>query len=357
MDLELVQPDRKYAAARILVVDNEATNVRTLTRILKAAGYTNVVSTTDPTKVVALFAEQEPDLLLLDLHMPVLDGVAVLERLAELAAPHSYLPVLVLTGDASQQARRRALTKGAKDFVTKPFEVDEVLLRIRNLLETKFLHREIAAENVELEHRVAERTAELESAHLDSLERLAVAAEYRDDDTGRHTERVAALATILGRASGLADEEVELLRRAAPLHDLGKIGIPDAILRKPGPLTPGEWEIMKTHTTAGARILVGGKSRVIRQAEEIALSHHERWDGSGYPEARAEDAIPLSARVVAVADVFDALTSERVYRKAWTPAAVQDYLRSHSGVHFDPHLVAVSMQPLVWQAFLAVRDR
>ena len=161
------------------------------------------MATTDPTKVLALFAEQEPDLVLLDLHMPVLDGVAVLERLAEVAAPQSYLPVLVLTGDSSQQARRRALSKGAKDFVTKPFEVDEVLLRIRNLLETKYLHREIATENVVLEQRVRERTADLESAHLDTLERLAVAAEFRDDDTGRHTERVAAISAHLARAAGL----------------------------------------------------------------------------------------------------------------------------------------------------------
>jgi len=355
--MDLVQPGGRFSAARILVVDNEATNVRTLSRILQVAGYTNIVATTDPTEVLALFAEQEPDLVLLDLHMPVLDGVAVLERLAEVAAPQSYLPVLVLTGDSSQQARRRALSKGAKDFVTKPFELDEVLLRIHNLLETKFLHREIANENIQLEQRVKERTAELEGAHLDTLERLAVAAEFRDDETGKHTERVAATSALLGRAAGLDAEEVELLRRAAPLHDLGKIGIPDVILRKPGALTPDEWEIMKTHTTAGARILGGGKSRIIRLAEEIALSHHERWDGSGYPEARSGEAIPLAARVVSVADVFDALTSDRVYRKAWAPDDVLAYMRAHAGTHFDPALVALCTQPLMWQAFLAVRER
>jgi putative two-component system response regulator len=355
--MELVEPERHgYSSARILVVDNEDSNVRTLSRILKAAGYTNVVATTDPTQVLTLFAEQEPDLVLLDLHMPVLDGVAVLERLAEVATPHSYLPVLVLTGDSSQQARRRALSKGAKDFVTKPFEVDEVLLRIRNLLETKYLHREIATENVVLEQRVRERTAELEDAHLDTLERLAVAAEFRDDDTGRHTERVAAISAHLARAAGMDDEKIESVRRAAPLHDLGKIGIPDSILRKPGSLTAEEWDIMKTHTTAGARILGGGRSRVIRLAEEIALSHHERWDGTGYPEGRAGEAIPLSARVVAVADVFDALTSDRVYRKAWAPGDVLAHIQSHAGTHFDPTLARLCTQPLVWQAFLAVRD-
>ena len=351
----VVRPAREFGGARILVVDDEAPNVRALSRILHAAGYTNVECTTDPSRVLALFAEQEPDLVLLDLHMPVLDGVAVLERLAEVAPPHSYLPVLVLTGDPSQQARRRALSKGAKDFVTKPFEVDEVLLRIRNLLETRFLHREIAMENMALEQRVRDRTAELEGAHLDTLERLAVAAEYRDDDTGRHTDRVAAVSAILARACGM--EEVELVRRAAPLHDLGKIGIPDAVLRKPGPLTPDEWEIMKTHTTAGARILAGARSRVMRLAEEIALSHHERWDGSGYPEGRSGEAIPLAARVVAVADVFDALTSDRVYRKAWPAEDVLAYIGAHAGTHFDPALARHCTRPLVWQGFLAVRDR
>jgi putative two-component system response regulator len=353
--MELPQPDSGYSSARILVVDNEATNVRALNRILLAAGYTNIVATTDPTEVLTLFAQQEPDLVLLDLHMPVLDGVAVLERLAGVVPPQSYLPVLVLTGDSSQQARRRALSKGAKDFVTKPFEVDEVLLRIRNLLETRYLHREIATENVLLEQRVRERTADLESAHLDTLERLAVAAEFRDDDTGRHTERVASISALLARAAGMPDEEVELVRRAAPMHDLGKIGIPDAILRKPGALTPSEWEIMKTHTTAGARILHGGKSRIMRMAEEIALSHHEKWDGTGYPEARRGEAIPLVARIVAVADVFDALTSDRVYRKAWAPDAVLANIRDNAGIYFDPVLASLCAQPLVWQAFLAVR--
>jgi putative two-component system response regulator len=354
--MELPEPEQVFSSARILVVDNEAANVRTLSKILRSAGYTNIVSTTDPTQVLTLFAEQEPDLVLLDLHMPVLDGVAVLERLAEVVQPQSYLPVLVLTGDSSQQARRRALTKGAKDFVTKPFELDEVLLRIRNLLETRYLHREIASENVVLEQRVRERTADLEGAHLDTLERLAVAAEFRDDDTGRHTERVASISALLARAAGYSEDEVELVRRAAPLHDLGKIGIPDAILRKPGPLTPDEWEVMKTHTTAGARILSGSRSRIMRLAEEIALSHHEKWDGTGYPEARRGDAIPLVARIVTVADVFDALTSDRVYRKAWAPDAVLAHIQSNAGLHFDPTLVELCIQPLVWQGFLAVRD-
>jgi len=347
--------DCPFPDARILVVDDEASNLRALSGILRSAGYHNVITTTNPHDALGLYSEQEPDLLLLDLHMPELDGLAVLERLGEMAVPQSYTPVLVLTGDSSAWARRQALSNGAKDFLTKPFEVDEVLLRIQNLLETRYLHREITAEKQVLEERFRQRTDQLEGAHLDTLERLAVAAEFRDDETGRHTERVGEVAALLGRAAGLAEEDLVLLRRAAPLHDLGKIGIPDSILRKPGPLTAEEWEVMKTHTTTGARILAGGRSRVIRRAEEIALWHHERWDGTGYPEGRSGEAIPLAARIVAVADVFDALTSDRVYRKAWPADDVLAYIERYAGQHFDPRMAGLCSRPDVREGLLTVR--
>jgi putative two-component system response regulator len=298
---------------------------------------------------------REHDLVLLDLHMPELDGVAVLEQLRADAPPNTFLPVLVLTGDASRDARKRALAAGAKDFVTKPFEMDEVLLRIHNLLETSRLHREITAQNQALERRVAERTAELDDAHLETLERLALAAEFRDDETGRHTERVGETAALLGAALGLPDEELFLLRRAAPLHDVGKIAIPDAVLRKPGPLTGEEWEIMKGHAVMGAQILSGGRSRVIRLAEEIARSHHEQWDGNGYPEGLAGEAIPLAARVVMVADVFDALTSDRVYRKAWAPADVLAYIKEYAGRRFDPRIATLCEESETRRRLLAIR--
>src|SRR5512141_3222411 len=348
-------PDVRFVDARILIVDDEDANLRTLSRILRAAGYHAITTTADPTAVPDLYRECDPDLVLLDLHMEALDGMAVLEQLRAAAAPAGYVPVLMLTGDSSPDARRRALAAGATDFVTKPFEMDEVLLRIHNLLEIRFLHRKITAHNQLLESRVVERTAELDDAHLDTLERLALAAEFRDDETGWHTERVGEAAAVLATALGLPEEDVFLIRRAAPLHDVGKIGIPDSILRKPGALTEAEWRTMKQHTTIGARILSGGRSRVIRLAEQIALYHHEHWNGGGYPRGLAGESIPLVGRLVMVADVFDALRSDRVYRTAWPADQVLNYIRDHAGRRFDPRIARLCEDAAVRRSLLAIR--
>lgn len=347
----------RFPDARFLVVDDEEAARDTMARILRAAGYHDITMTGDPREAAGMVAEQEPDLVLLDFHMPEMSGVEVLHALRSGAPPKSLLPVLVLTGDSSREARRDALAAGATDFVTKPLEVDEVLLRIRNLVEMRFLHREIRAQNLLLEERVAARTAELDDAHIETLERLATAAEFRDDETGRHTERVGEVAALLAGALGLPHDEVFLIRRAAPLHDLGKIGIPDTILRKPGPLTESEWVTMKTHTTIGARILSGGRSRIIQLAEEIALSHHEHWNGLGYPRGLAGDAIPLVGRVVMVADVFDALLSNRSYRRAWQADAVLQYIRNHAGQRFDPQVAALCDRRDVRQALRVMYGR
>lgn len=346
-----------FANARILVIDDEESNVKTLARVLRAAGYERVSTTTDATEFLSLYRQQHPDLILLDLHMPKRDGIAILEDLRGIAGPQTYLPVLVITGDTSSEARRRTLLAGAKDYVTKPFEADELLLRIANLLETRRLHRDILTQNQLLERRVRERTAELEGAYLDTLERLAIAAEFRDDETGRHTERVGETAALLGSALAMSEDEVFLIRRAAPLHDVGKIGIPDAILRNPEALTPEEWDIMRKHTTIGGRILSGGRSRVVQLAEEIAVSHHEQWDGEGYPRGLSGEAIPLPGRLVMVADVFDALTSDRVYRKAWPAEQVLAYIRQYSGKRFDPTVTALLDRNDVRHALLAIRAR
>jgi putative two-component system response regulator len=344
------------ANARILIVDDEPANISALGRVLTAAGY-QILTTTSPVEALSLYQEQAPEIMLLDLHMPELDGIGVITRLKQLAPSRAFLPVLVLTGDTSPDARRRVLAAGAKDFVAKPFDMDEVLLRIRNLLETGRLYREINNQNQLLEERVRERTVELEGASLDTLERLAIAAEFRDDETGRHTERVGEVAALLGTVLGLAEESVFLIRRAAPLHDVGKIGIPDSILRKPGPLTSEEWEVMKGHASMGARILSGGRSSVVRFAEEIALSHHEHWDGQGYPRGLAGEEIPLAGRLVMVADVFDALTSDRVYRKAWPVDKVMAYIRQHAGKRFDPCIAALLERNEVREALLRIRAR
>jgi putative two-component system response regulator len=229
----------------------------------------------------------------------------------------------------------------------------EVLLRIRNLLRTRFLHIEVQHQNHVLEERVRERTRELEEAHhailnhtqdlreaqIETIERLAAAAEYRDDDTGQHVHRVSQNCARIALALNWPDASIDLLRKASPLHDVGKIGIPDHILLKPGKLTSEEWETMKAHTLIGASILSGSRFPLLQMAEEIALTHHEKWDGTGYSPGLCGEAIPVSGRIVAVADVFDALTHERPYKKAWPVNEAIGEIRSQSGRHFDPAVV------------------
>jgi len=325
--------------SRLLIVDDQPDNIKTLTRILQKVGYRAIHSTTDPREAIELYRTLNPDLVLLDLHMPQMNGLEVLAELRALTPPELYLPVLMLTGDDTPEARQSALGMGAKDFLAKPFDLPEVLLRIGNLLETSSLHRRLHDQNRQLESRVLDRTQKLEEAQVEILERLAGAAEFRDDDTGQHTQRVGLLSARLAHAVGLPRNLVNLIRRAAPLHDVGKIGIPDRVLLKTGPLDAEETALMRTHTTIGAAILSGGRSELIQEAERIALGHHERWDGAGYPNCITGDDIPLSARIVAVADVYDALTNSRPYRVAWPVPRVLEELERLRGKHFDPELV------------------
>jgi putative two-component system response regulator len=326
-------------AARILIVDDEPANIRALARLLRRSGYEEVRSTEDPREGLDLYRSFKPDLLLLDLHMPHLDGFQVMEQLQEEVPSDEYFPILVLTGDTTPEAKERALGTGAKDFLNKPFDLTEAILRIENLLETRHLHRQLRRHNETLEERVRERTRELAEAQVEILHRLALAAEYRDDITGRHAERVGLLAALLAKELDCAEEEIRLIRRAATLHDVGKIGVPDAILMKPGPLSPEEYNLMKSHTQIGARILSGSRFPLLKMAREIALSHHDRWDGTGYEGGRTAEDIPLVGRIVAVADVFDSLTHERPYKAANSMGEAVDEIRRGSGSHFDPDVV------------------
>lgn len=326
-------------AMRVLAVDDQAPNVVLLERLLATWGFTQVRTTTEPGQVLDLVGSWEPDLLLLDLQMPEPDGFAILDALASGPARAVPLPVLVLTADITVDARRRALSAGASDFVSKPFDLDEVRLRVGHLLQARRLQTELLASNRLLEERVRDRTRDLERSRLEVLERLALAAEYRDDDTYRHTERVGRTTALLARRLGLPADEAALLRRAAPLHDIGKVAVPDRILLKPGRLTPEEFETMKEHTSAGARILAGSTSPLLRMAEVIAASHHERWDGSGYPAGLTGEAIPLHGRLVAVADVFDALTHARPYKAAMPVGEALAEMDGMAG-SFDPRIKA-----------------
>lgn len=341
--------NERVLEAQILIADDVEEEVRLLQDILALAGYRHCSSTTDAREVVDLAASLHPDLIVLDFHMPHLDGASVLEQLRSFYSAGNYLPVLVLTGDASFEAKERALKAGARDFLSKPVLPAELLLRMQNLLETRFLYVDQHNQNEILEKRVVERTAELETARIDLVERLARIAEFRDDETHEHTLRVGWLTAALARELGLPETEIQILQRAAPLHDIGKIGTPDAILLKPGRLTPGEFELMKQHTIDGAAILANGQSDLIRMAEKLAQSHHERWDGSGYPFGLHGETIPFSARIVAVADVYDALTHRRPYKPAWPVEAAVAEIIGQSGRHFDPSVVdaLLALQPWV----------
>jgi putative two-component system response regulator len=330
--------DTLIHGARILAADDEEANLRLLRRMLERAGYRDVVTTADPAQVLPLFLQTQPDIVVLDLHMPGHDGMRVLEQLRPHLAAEGWLPVLMLSGDLTPEARQRALSNGARDFLAKPFDTTEAVLRIRNLLEMRFLHRHVREENRRLEQKVAERTRELELAQAEMLERLAQAAELRDDETGEHVRRVGDLAAGIARAMGLDEPFAGMLRRAAALHDVGKIGIPDAILRKPGPLTADERVRMNEHAQIGARILAGGRSELMAMAERIAAAHHERWDGTGYPRGLSSERIPLEARIVAVADFYDALTHDRPYRPAFHPRVAIAEVEAGLGTHFDPEV-------------------
>lgn len=326
---------------RILVVDDVAVNVDQLGRMLAQAGYTDVETTTSPVAALDSCARRTPDVFLLDLHMPEMSGYDVLEALGPSIHTGTGPAVLVLTGDVSVQARRRALEAGARDIVSKPFDYDEVLLRVRNHLETRYFQRELDEQNRRLEDAVRARTRELEASRFEVLDRLALVAEYRDDETNDHARRIGRVSRMLAEGLGLDPSTIELLEPAAGLHDVGKIAISDMILRKPGRLTSAEFRVMQSHTTAGARILGRSRSPILQLAERIALTHHERWDGSGYPHGLAEDAIPHAGRVVSVADVFDALTHVRPYKPAWSVAEAAAEIAVGSGTQFDPAVVDV----------------
>lgn len=336
----MIKPsENKFPNARILVVDDNPENVKLVSRFLEWAGYLDVELVTDSTSVLALIEQAQPDIVLLDLHMPKVSGYDILAAMRQEESPLRLIPVLVFTADNTTEARARALESGASDFLTKPGDAQEILVRVRNFLEVRRMHLRVERYNAELEERVQIRTGELHQARREALESLALAAEFRDDETGAHTKRVGEMSSYIARRMGCADEYVESIRLAAPLHDVGKVGISDAILLKPGGYDEEEFAMMKMHTIMGANILAAGESPLMQLAREIALSHHERWDGTGYPHKLVGQDIPLSARIVAVADVYDALVSERPYKPAWSHEKAVEEIVSLSGTQFDPQVV------------------
>lgn len=290
MDAELKQ-------SNILIVDDNTANIVLMESILENDGYDEFSSTTDPRTVVSLCQNEEFDLILLDIRMPHMSGLEVMEALAKEFTADYYLPIIVLTAQLDQQTRQNALSMGAKDFLTKPFQHWEALLRIRNQLETRYFYKRQVIRGDLLEKEVAQRTQEIRSVQLEIVRRLGLAGEFRDNETGAHIVRMSRVAEVIARGAGLDEKFCELILYSSTMHDVGKIGIPDKILLKPGKLNNEEWKIMKSHVEIGTKIIGDYPADILWMGSVIARSHHEKWDGSGYPEGLKGEAIPIAARI------------------------------------------------------------
>ncbi|MCB2185922.1 MAG: response regulator [Deltaproteobacteria bacterium] len=339
--------------ATILVVDDSRLNLRLLETLLAPLGH-EVILASSGEEALAQVRHTLPDLILLDIMMPGLDGYEVARRLRAYP-PTVHVPIVMVTTLREVEDRVRALEAGADDFLTKPVEKVELQARVRSLLKSKAYHDQLLAHQRRLEDQVARRTQQLREAMdkaqrvaLDTILRLSQAAEFKDGDTADHISRMSNYTAVVARGLGLPSRTQEAILYASPMHDVGKIGIPDRILLKPGPLDSREWVIMRQHPIFGARILQGSdEGGFLRLAEVICLTHHERWDGQGYPHGLQGREIPLAGRIVAVCDVFDALTSKRPYKEPLPVEKALNIIRQGAGTQFDPRVV---------EAFLAARD-
>lgn len=330
--------------AVVLVVDDEPLTVEYIASLLREAGYSQILTASNLQEVLNRLALAAPDIALVDWHLKGVEGKEVVRTLRARYSTE-VLPIIVLTADLALEIKLEAFRSGATEFLHKPFQATEFLLRVRNLLEMRWLHQQLAEQKLQIERLLQHRERELELARLEILERLACAAEYRDDLTGEHIVRVGRLSETIGRVLGLSEEVLFLLRHAAPLHDLGKIAIPDAILRKPRKLTHEERRIMRQHTLIGAQILEGCPYPAVEMARQIALTHHERWDGRGYPCRLKGTEIPLWGRIVALADAYDAMTHDRPYRPAKSFEEAVEEIRTQRGKQFDPIVVDAFLEP------------
>jgi len=305
-------------------------------------------------KALEWLAQHEADLLVIDYDMPEASGFDVLTRVRA-GLRNRETPVLMITAVTAHDVRYRALDLGANDFLTKPIDRIEFIARVRNMLALSDSRRQLASRATWLASEVARATADIISRERETIHRLTRAAEFRDNETGAHIVRMGHFCAAIARKLGEPEDRCNMLLMAAPMHDVGKVATPDSILLKQGPLTKDEWEIMRQHTIYGYEILRGSDSELLQLGAEIALSHHERFDGSGYPNGLSAEAIPLSGRICAISDVFDALTSKRPYKNAWDYDASIDYVVKASGAHFDPEVVE-AFQSIV-PSLVALKER
>ena len=321
---------------RILVVDDTAINIKIINELLKDEYHVSV-ATNGPDALALLASKNRPDLVLLDIMMPGMDGYEVCKQIKKDQST-SNIPVLFLTAMSQAEDETMGLEIGAVDYITKPINPPILLQRVRNHL-ALHLHRE------RLEELVCQRTEQLREGYIDTIHRLTLTSEYKDEETGAHIKRISHYSKELARSMGMPEKFCDEIFHASPMHDIGKVAIPDAILLKQGPLDKAEWEVMKTHAEIGAKILSGSHSPFLEMAADIALCHHERWDGSGYPNNLSGQDIPLTARIMNIVDQYDALRSVRPYKPAFDHQKTLSIILNGDGRtlprHFDPDLLNV----------------
>jgi len=338
----------KPKTGKILIVDDEPNNRLILKGMIQKLGHEPNVAE-NATEALNLL-DRSFDLVLTDAMMPGMNGFEMVMEIRR-NPETKHIPIIMVTTLSEKEDRLRSVEAGANDFISKPIDMVELRVRVTSMLNQKTQYDEIQLFQDELQNIVELRTQELldalrelDQAHVESIQNLSAAAEYKDDDTAQHIRRMSGYSALIAQKLGLEKEMVDLIRVTSPMHDVGKIGIPDHILLKPGKLSPDEWEVMKTHSEIGAKILRTGTSRYMTVGTEIALSHHERWDGSGYPFKLKGEDIPLVGRICAVADVFDALTSKRPYKEAYSVKKTLSILEEGRGSHFDPKVLDAFLQ-------------
>src|SRR5256714_1378657 len=331
----------------VMVIDDQSTGRAILEQVVRSIDErVGVEGFARPVDAVVWATRHVADLVLVDYLMPDMDGIELVKRLRALPG-YEHVPIVMVTVHDDRKVRYAALDAGITDFLTKPVDARECLARCRNLLTLRRQHLVLEDRRRQLEHMVEDATREVREREKETLLRLARAGEFRDEETGNHLIRMSRYSRLIANTLGLEYDEAETIELAAPLHDIGKIGIPDQILLKPAKLDTTEWDVMRRHPVIGHEILKGSASKYVRMGALVALGHHEKYDGSGYPNGLVGDHIPLCARIVAIADVYDALTSVRPYKKAWTSAQALEHVESQAGKHFDPRLV---------EAFSGVKD-